>query len=194
VLTHNLHRCRSADHPSILNDGLWNAAKPRAMASGDPALRNPITGIAGCCDRAITGHAAILSRSVMNSRRSRADAVGTPVSSRAPLGGLEIDHSLVVVGCCIGRSADLAIVGRPAANVADHAPCNRHQDNNYATAESRQFHVQRITNTNRPFFFHSGNICGDQVHIGSNLSLDRTAGPTERPSWRLELSSAAVRS
>src|SRR5262245_55244406 len=32
-------------------------------------LRNRITGIAGCCARAASGHAAALPRSVMNSRR-----------------------------------------------------------------------------------------------------------------------------
>jgi hypothetical protein len=28
------------------------------IASGDPLSRNPITGIAGCCARAASGHAA----------------------------------------------------------------------------------------------------------------------------------------
>jgi hypothetical protein len=32
-------------------------------------LRNPITGIAGCCARAASGHAAALPRSVMKCRR-----------------------------------------------------------------------------------------------------------------------------
>jgi hypothetical protein len=40
------------------------------VSSGDLALRNPITGIAGCCARAPNGHvAAAPLRSVMNSRR-----------------------------------------------------------------------------------------------------------------------------
>ena len=35
-----------------------------------PGSRNPITGIAGCCARAASGHAAAAPpRSVMNSRR-----------------------------------------------------------------------------------------------------------------------------
>ena len=39
-------------------------------ASGDALLRNPITGIAGCCARATTGHAATAPpSSVMNWRR-----------------------------------------------------------------------------------------------------------------------------
>src|SRR6266566_4452984 len=41
-----------------------------ANSSGDAALRKPITGIAGCCARAASGHvAAAPPRSVMNSRR-----------------------------------------------------------------------------------------------------------------------------
>ena len=39
-------------------------------SSGDPRSRNPITGIAGCCARAASGHAAAAPpSSVMNSRR-----------------------------------------------------------------------------------------------------------------------------
>jgi hypothetical protein len=39
-------------------------------ASGDAALSNPITGIAGCCARAASGHAtAVPPSSNMNSRR-----------------------------------------------------------------------------------------------------------------------------
>ena len=40
-----------------------------AYAPGDALLRNPITGIAGCCARAASGHAAAPPSSVMNSRR-----------------------------------------------------------------------------------------------------------------------------
>ena len=40
-----------------------------AMLLGDRVLRNPITGIAGCCARAASGHAAAVPISVMNSRR-----------------------------------------------------------------------------------------------------------------------------
>src|SRR5215470_16536276 len=40
--------------------------------AADAALRNPITGIAGCCARAASGHAAAPPRSVMNWRRLRA--------------------------------------------------------------------------------------------------------------------------
>jgi hypothetical protein len=47
-----------------------NAAVKCALASGDLVLRNPITGIAACCARAATGHAAATPpSSVMNSRR-----------------------------------------------------------------------------------------------------------------------------
>src|SRR5262249_43517890 len=37
--------------------------------SSDVLLRNPITGIAGCCARAASGHTAAPATSVMNSRR-----------------------------------------------------------------------------------------------------------------------------
>src|SRR5262249_6603837 len=52
----------------------------RPLAAGAP-LRNPITGIAGCCVRAARGHAAAAPRSVTKRRRV---AVGTCVSSHAP--------------------------------------------------------------------------------------------------------------
>ena len=40
-----------------------------ANAPGDPRLKNPITGIVGCCARAASGHAAAPPRAKMNSRR-----------------------------------------------------------------------------------------------------------------------------
>src|SRR6476646_10094929 len=47
-----------------------NPANRCVVSSGDLALRNPITGIAGCCARAASGHAATVPpRSVMNWRR-----------------------------------------------------------------------------------------------------------------------------
>ena len=47
-----------------------NPRRDSAMPSGDWLLRNPITGIAGCCARAASGHAAAAPpSSVMNSRR-----------------------------------------------------------------------------------------------------------------------------
>jgi type 1 fimbriae regulatory protein FimB/type 1 fimbriae regulatory protein FimE len=47
-----------------------NAPRRFAIASDDLLSRNPITGIAGCCARAASGHAAAAPpRSVMNSRR-----------------------------------------------------------------------------------------------------------------------------
>ena len=48
---------------------LSHASQPHILDSGDPGLRNPITGIAGCCARAANGHAAAPPISVMNSRR-----------------------------------------------------------------------------------------------------------------------------
>src|SRR5215468_4753350 len=46
-----------------------NAASDVADSPGDLLLRNPITGIAGCCARAASGHAAAPPNSVMKSRR-----------------------------------------------------------------------------------------------------------------------------
>jgi hypothetical protein len=50
-------------------EGPLNAATMGTYPSGDAPLRNPITGIAGCCARAASGHAAAPPSSVMNSRR-----------------------------------------------------------------------------------------------------------------------------
>jgi hypothetical protein len=48
----------------------WRKARSRSViVSGDAAWRNPTTGIAGCCARAASGHAAVPQSSVMNSRR-----------------------------------------------------------------------------------------------------------------------------
>ena len=46
-----------------------NAAKTYASSLGPLLLRNPTTGIAGCCARAASGHAIAPPRRVMNSRR-----------------------------------------------------------------------------------------------------------------------------
>jgi len=48
---------------------LRKAATRLAFSSGDPACRNPITGTAGCCARAASGHAAAAPNRVMNWRR-----------------------------------------------------------------------------------------------------------------------------
>jgi hypothetical protein len=52
---------------------LRKADKGRAKFWGEAALRNPITGIAGCCAPAASGHAAAPPISVMNSRRFMSD-------------------------------------------------------------------------------------------------------------------------
>ena len=58
-----------------------HADGPRT-ASGDWLLRNPITGIAGCCARAASGHAAAAPpSSVMNSRRSHSITSSARTSS-----------------------------------------------------------------------------------------------------------------
>src|SRR6516225_9004922 len=46
-----------------------NAATRSIEALADVLLRNPTTGIAACCARAASGHAAAPPSSVMNSRR-----------------------------------------------------------------------------------------------------------------------------
>jgi Tripartite tricarboxylate transporter family receptor len=49
---------------------LWKPPTQRASPWADPSRINPITGIAGCCDRAASGHATVAPpSSVMNSRR-----------------------------------------------------------------------------------------------------------------------------
>jgi len=51
-------------------EALRNATALATEVSDDPAFTNPITGIAGCCARATSGHAtAVPPSSVMNSRR-----------------------------------------------------------------------------------------------------------------------------
>jgi hypothetical protein len=47
----------------------WNADSRSANGPGDALLRNPITGIAGCCARAASGQATAPPRVAMNSRR-----------------------------------------------------------------------------------------------------------------------------
>jgi hypothetical protein len=55
-----------ADLIQALTESSYCGVKP----SGDPLLRNPITGIAACCARAVSGHATtVLLKSLMNSRR-----------------------------------------------------------------------------------------------------------------------------
>ena len=66
--------------PSIKPLSLSPWLKPTKRTSfddpGDPLLRNPITGIAGCCARAASGRAATVPpRIVMNARRFIADHV-----------------------------------------------------------------------------------------------------------------------
>src|SRR5262249_47122686 len=53
----------------------------RCTSMSDPLRRNPITGIAVCCARATSGHAAATPRSVMNSRRlNSSNCIRSPAS------------------------------------------------------------------------------------------------------------------
>ena len=92
----------------------WNA-RQHGTCEGQPAdapLRKPITGIAGCCARAATGHAAAAPpSSVMNSRRchsitssARASSVGG-TSRPSAFAVLRLITSSNLVGFCTGRSA-----------------------------------------------------------------------------------------
>ena len=82
------------------------------IVSGDLGLRNPITGIAGCCARAASGHAAAAPpSSVMNSRRfirsprRRGRAASAARSRPSALAVLRLITSSYLVGACTGRSA-----------------------------------------------------------------------------------------
>src|SRR6516162_4221020 len=50
-----------------------DASNPREWEPHLPPCNNPITGIAGCCARATTGHATALPSPAMNSRRRMSD-------------------------------------------------------------------------------------------------------------------------
>jgi hypothetical protein len=55
-----------------------NAVRSDSARSGDVWWRNPITGIAGCCARAASGHAAAPPSSVMNWRRLKSSMGSSP--------------------------------------------------------------------------------------------------------------------
>ena len=76
-------------------------------------LRNPITGIAGCCARAASGHAAAPPSSVMNSRRltrspRRRGRAGSGNSRPSALAVLRLIMSSNPVACWTGRSPGFA--------------------------------------------------------------------------------------
>ena len=105
-------RPRHSRFPS--GPGEMRADGPR-IASGDVASRNPITGIAGCCARAASGHAAAAPpSSVMNSRRfirsprRRARAAPAARSRPSAFAVLRLMTVSYLVGACTGRSAGLA--------------------------------------------------------------------------------------
>ena len=76
-----LRECRPSGVRPLLGLNLRGKCQ---VSSGDLALRYPITGIAGCCARAASGHAAAPPMSVTNSRlrspRRRGRLVGGTVS------------------------------------------------------------------------------------------------------------------
>ena len=92
---------------------LAERGRPGGIVSANVVLRrNPITGIAGCCARAASGHAAAAPpSSVMNSRAlhsitssARASSVGG-TSRPSALAVLRLITSSYLVGACTGRSA-----------------------------------------------------------------------------------------
>ena len=86
--------------------------------SGDPLLRNPTTGIAGCCARAANGAQQRCRRRAAEKRYELAPPHSiTRLASASRFGGmsspiafavLRLRISSNVVGCTIGRSAGLA--------------------------------------------------------------------------------------
>ena len=86
-------------------------ADVREIVSDDEVLRNPITGIVGCCARAAIGHAAAAPpSSVMNSRRlhsitssARASSVDGTVRPSA-LAVIKLMMRSNLVGCSTGMS------------------------------------------------------------------------------------------
>ena len=93
---------------TLAERGRQGASSRRA----DVLRRNPITGIAGCCARAASGHAAAPPRSVMKSRASFDHLVGerehAAESGRRALCGLDIDDEIEPRWRCTGRSAGFA--------------------------------------------------------------------------------------
>ena len=54
----------------LVSDGkVTTEVRTFQTTTADPEARYPMTGIAGCCARATTGHAAALPSPAMNSRR-----------------------------------------------------------------------------------------------------------------------------
>ena len=96
--------------------------------SGDRLLRKPITGIAGCCARAASGHAAAAPpSSVMNSRRfirsprRRGRAASAGLSRPSALAVLRLMTSSNLVGCIDRQVGGLGALENPAGVDADLA-------------------------------------------------------------------------
>src|SRR5262249_54100499 len=86
-----------------------NASKePWAKLFGDRVLRNPITGITGCCARAATGHAAAAPlTSDMNSRRfTTSDSRASHQKDSTPRRGSLLHPSTWAVRADRGHAAD----------------------------------------------------------------------------------------
>ena len=78
---------------------LVEGAQTAGAGSATPAVRKPITGIAGCCARAASGHARRAAKQLMNSRRfirspRRRVRAGRRHIKAERLGSLEVDHEL----------------------------------------------------------------------------------------------------
>ena len=101
---------------------------PRCV-SGDVGSRNPITGIAGCCARAASGHAAAAPpSSVMNSRRlhsitssARASSESAALSRPSALAVLRLIDQLVL-GRRLHRQVGRLLALEDAIDIAGRAP------------------------------------------------------------------------
>src|SRR5215831_1223229 len=85
----------------------WNASKePWAKLFGDRVLRNPITGITGCCARAATGHAAPPTSDMNSLRFTTSDSRASHQKDSTPRHGRLLHPSTWAVRDDRGHAAD----------------------------------------------------------------------------------------